>query len=655
VLRAKSQVELDIASRDDRRQHVLNEVTKRALRNTNIGALVLNLMVAAWTWGHWHHFAIAVGLVAFILPTNVFVINRFSARYGIRAEIGRSLFNQAVCSIAYQWIGWPLPVWLWLPFMPLAFDSMASRQSIVVLAIMCGVQDVAALLGGVPAEIPIVFTTLAVMTWLLVNARVQIIRDMLVTVDERAEELAQAQTALAARTHKMRLVFDQIDQGLLVVDLDGEIASDHSAVVDVWLGPMPESRRLVDLVRRFAPARADWFAFAWSSLGDGLAPPELAVMQLPASFEVAGRHLAWSYKPFVQPDGSPRVLLVITDRTAELAHAREERRERETISLLSRALRDRAGFVESCDETARLVAAIEVADGAPVSFVRDVHTLKGVAGMLELSSLADACQVLESSLAEGDAARVAAERAAIAVRWRELAGLAEPFLDRARGRLDVLDSDVAELEAALARGASSAELVQIMAGWRDERAIDRLARVAELARSVATRLGKDPIEVAIECTPNLRLPARLAPLWSAFGHAVRNAIDHGIEPSEVRAAAGKSHAARLALRAGVRGDELVVELADDGCGIDWDGVAVAAEARGLPAATRGDLEAALFADGVSTSPLVTETSGRGVGLAALRAAVDSLGARTAIASSTGRGTTLQIAGPYRAQPIAFAS
>ncbi|HEY1814467.1 MAG TPA: ATP-binding protein [Kofleriaceae bacterium] len=631
-------------------------MTKRALRNSNIVALVLNLMVVAWTWGHWHRCVIAAGLVAFILPTNVFIINRFSRRYGIRAEIGRSLFNQAVCSVAYQWIGWPLPVWLWLPFMPLAFDSMASRQSILVLAIMCGVQDVAALLGGVPAEIPIVFTTLAVMTWLLVNARVQIIRDMLVTADERAEELAQAQAALAARTHKMQLVFDHIDQGLLVVDLDGEIASDHSAIVEVWLGPMPASRRLADLVRTFAPARADWFALAWASLGDGLMPIELAVTQLPASFEVAGRHLAWSYKPFVPPDGSARILVVITDRTAELVHAREERRERETISLFSRALRDRAGFVESCAETARLVAAIEVRDGASISFARDVHTLKGVASMLELASLADACHALESSLAEGDLARVAAERVAIAVRWRELAALAEPFLDRARGRLDVLDIDVSELEAALARGASAAELSQIMASWRDERAIDRLARVAELAQSVATRLGKGPIEVAIECTSDLRLPVWLAPLWSALGHAVRNAIDHGIEPAEVRAAAGKSGAARLALRAGIRGHELVVELADDGYGIDWDGVAVAAGARGLPAATRADLETALFTDGVSTSALVTETSGRGVGLAALRATVDSLGARAAIASVTGRGTTLQIAWPYRArEPIAFAS
>jgi two-component system chemotaxis sensor kinase CheA len=472
------------------------------------------------------------------------------------------------------------------------------------------------------------------------------VRELARKEQDRLEALVAERTdALEARTRQMRLVFDQVDQGLLVIDLDGTIASDHSAVVERWLGAMPVSHHVVDLVRSFEPARADWFALAWGSLGAGLLPVELAVTQLPSSFTSDGRQLVWSYKPFELANGNTRILVVISDVTAQLARGRDEQRERETVSLLSRALRDRAGFVESCAETARLVAAIESTDAASVTFARDVHTLKGVSGFLELTSIADACHALESARADRDDSRVVEERVAIITRWRELAALAEPFLDGTRNRLDVTERDVAELEAAIARGASSRELAELATSWRDERAVDRLVRVAELARTLAARAGKAPIDVTVECAPNLRVRGRLAPLWSTLAHVVRNSIDHGLERSDERARTGKPMVPKLTLRAEVRSGGLVLELADDGRGIAWDRVAALAASRGFAVATREDLEAALFADGVSTAAQVSELSGRGVGLSALHAAAEALGARTSISSEYGLGTTLRIAWP----------
>jgi HAMP domain-containing protein/HPt (histidine-containing phosphotransfer) domain-containing protein len=475
------------------------------------------------------------------------------------------------------------------------------------------------------------------------------VRDLARKEQDRLEALVAERTdALEARTRQMRLVFDHVDQGLLVVDLDGSIAPDHSGVVEGWLGEMPASHQIVDVVQRCSPARAAWFALAWSSLRDDLLPLELAVAQLPSRFEVGGRDLVWSYKPFELANGSTRILVVISDVTAERERARQEQRERETVSILGRALRDHTGFVESCAEIARLVTTIESGERASDEFARDVHTLKGVSALLDLVSIAQACHDLENARAEHDEAKCEDHIAAIVSRWRELAALAEPFLARSRDRIDVVEHDIVELETSIARGASSRELVQLVASWRAERAIERLSRIAELARSMATRVGKGPIEVAIECAQDLRFPPRLAPLWSALAHAVRNAIDHGIEPVEQRARSGKPRLPTLTLRAGVRGDDVVVEVADDGRGIDWDLVAAAARARGLACATRAELEAALFSDGVSTTVLVSELSGRGVGLSALRATVHSLGARASISSAHGLGTTLRIAWPREA-------
>lgn len=89
-----------------------------------------------------------------------------------------------------------------------------------------------------------------------------------------------------------------------------------------------------------------------------------------------------------------------------------------------------------------------------------------------------------------------------------------------------------------------------------------------------------------------------------------------------------------------------VSLSDDGRGIDWEAVAARAAARGLPHETESDLVAALFADGVSTRTTVTEFSGRGVGLGALRDACASIGAELGVRSVRGEGTRIEVLAPH---------
>jgi len=91
---------------------------------------------------------------------------------------------------------------------------------------------------------------------------------------------------------------------------------------------------------------------------------------------------------------------------------------------------------------------------------------------------------------------------------------------------------------------------------------------------------------------------------------------------------------------------VVIEIADDGRGIDWNRVATRAKSLGLPANTAEDLETALFADGVTTKDEPTETSGRGVGLSAVSGVVVSLGGRIRIHSAVGQGTQFQFVFPF---------
>lgn len=135
-------------------------------------------------------------------------------------------------------------------------------------------------------------------------------------------------------------------------------------------------------------------------------------------------------------------------------------------------------------------------------------------------------------------------------------------------------------------------------------------------------------------------------------HLVRNAIDHGIEPPDQRARRGKARQGRLTVVVTPReGNQVELLLTDDGAGIDLDRVKAAALKLGLLAPEdaarlgRQDLLALVFESGLTTSPILTDISGRGLGLAIVREKVEKLGGSVAIELPQGGGTVFRIVLP----------
>jgi len=131
-------------------------------------------------------------------------------------------------------------------------------------------------------------------------------------------------------------------------------------------------------------------------------------------------------------------------------------------------------------------------------------------------------------------------------------------------------------------------------------------------------------------------------------HIVRNSVDHGIETPEERVAAGKSPKGRLELRAFHEGGQVIIEITDDGRGIDVDAIRASAVRKGVVSAERAETmseKAAIdlvFAAGFSTAAKVTNVSGRGVGMDVVRTNVEKIGGSVDIASEFGKGTTLTV-------------
>ena len=170
------------------------------------------------------------------------------------------------------------------------------------------------------------------------------------------------------------------------------------------------------------------------------------------------------------------------------------------------------------------------------------------------------------------------------------------------------------------------------------------ARFPRLARDLAAKLGKE-VQVRMEGETTELDKGLIELVMDPLVHLVRNAIDHGIERVEDRLAAGKPRAGVLTLRAHHQGGNILVEVADDGRGLSRDKIMAKARERGFQVSdtlTDREVWAFVFEPGFSTADVVTDISGRGVGMDVVKKNIASLGGSIVLESVQGSGTRISI-------------
>ncbi len=462
----------------------------------------------------------------------------------------------------------------------------------------------------------------------------------------RDDMLAQVERA----NRDMKLVFDNVDQGFVTVERDGKMEGQRSAIASRWFGEALFEETLFAWLSRNDRQAGDWLHVGWDAIFDDVLPLAVALDQLPKTLVAKGRTFGLDFRPIDGPDGKPsRVIVITTDITERLNAERGESAQREIVAAFSQLTRDPVGAIQFFEESQAIVDALRA---GPPHTKRLIHTLKGNAAMFGLSRLVDRCHQVESSAEQTMREPTGEDRESIARVWDEVALRIAPLVAGRRDMLQVPIADLVELEALIHERATHRQLARVVTSWRYERTSQTFGRMAEQARALAHRLGKGQIEVEV-VDHGVRLdPKRFSPLWAAMVHALRNAVDHGIEEIDERRDAGKEGPGRLLLSSRAESTHIVLELGDDGRGIDWPRVAERARRLGLPHDSRKDLEEAVFAAGLSTKNEVSETSGRGVGMAALREVCEELGGRIKIWSEPRLGTRLIIRLPRRVESLA---
>jgi HPt (histidine-containing phosphotransfer) domain-containing protein/HAMP domain-containing protein len=462
------------------------------------------------------------------------------------------------------------------------------------------------------------------------------------TVEERTRELRQ-------RNEAVRLILDNAHDGMLSVDLNGLISSERSAAVDRWFGTPRVGATLPGYLGAENATLAAELELSFDELRADIMPLELILDQFPRRLVQGGLHFQFEYQPIVEDGRLSRLLVIISDVTSEIENRRAEALQEETVRIFQACQRDQAGFLDffvNAREIAQLLSTSAGCSSEEIS--RAIHTLKGNCALFGVFSLSSLCHEIEDRMAENGAILADSDVALLTSAWEELSRTVTQIVgDHRSDRLEVADDEYAAIVDAIAHGVPRREILVAIASWKLEPTARRLHRFAERARELARRLGKD-LEVSVEPN-NLRLCAETwGPVWAALSHVIRNSIDHGIEPADLRQETGKSSVGHLRITTRLAAHQVWLEVTDDGRGIAWERVAAAATAKGLPHETRADLVEALFADGVSTATSVTEISGRGVGMSAMRAACRALGGSIDIDSEPGRGTTIRCRFPEQA-------
>ena len=394
------------------------------------------------------------------------------------------------------------------------------------------------------------------------------------------------------------------------------------------------------------------------------------------------RNLTVRYAPLYNADDEvERIMLVVADVTEVLKLRKdieeEQRRSGQKVEALLELTRaPRSQVLEFLDDARdRLrrshdtIAEIERSN-SKVEFsalLRELHTVKGNARALGLKRISATTHEVESTVQDAATSDVSGKDKAASIREGVGAieslhemydGIADETL-RGGGAATLKQHMMRVRDRVVALGglagktseqkAAAAALSQLLVAEADESvvSVNQLFHQQErMVSDVAGQLGKQA-QLAVDDGRDLYVvPEASRALRDAFNHGIRNALDHGLEGPEGRSAAGKSDTGTVRLSWKAEEDGFALELKDDGSGIDVSIVRAKAIARGVikdsDALSDDATIELLFTPQFSTKDAVTDISGRGVGLDAVRTAVRGIGGEVRLRSASGKGASLAI-------------
>jgi HPt (histidine-containing phosphotransfer) domain-containing protein/predicted peroxiredoxin len=458
--------------------------------------------------------------------------------------------------------------------------------------------------------------------------------------------LEEARDEVAAVNARMADILDNVEYGFFTVGPDHLVGAQVSASCRRLLGTDELSHRRIETLLSTDAEAQEYLGLCIDEVFADVLPELVTLGQIPERVSFGGRVLRLTGRALRDGPSVRAILFSIADVTSLEEQERENAQNRALIKILRQG--------EYFDEfVADLYELLEAARGAAArgdeeAVRRAIHTVKGNCGTFGLSMVAQVAHDVEEraridrdtldEVDEAVAAFFSRNKDVIDAAW-------PPSPTRSR------EYRVSEAQLAALLEASGGDDVRRWVSALRRVPVGRLlGPVDELVRDLGVRLEKP---VVLKWTgADTPVDDRLVPVLRTLGHLLRNAVAHGLERAGERGDKPEVGTVELAIAQTEVGYEIVV--ADDGAGIDVDGLAAAALEQGFltseeaAALTVEDKLLLVFADGVSTARSVDQVAGRGVGMPAVRQAVESLGGTIRVRSERGRGTRFEMVIPKSA-------
>ncbi len=411
-------------------------------------------------------------------------------------------------------------------------------------------------------------------------------------------------------------------------------------------------------------------------LFSGIGEMSLLEDLLPKESAIGDRILQLEYRwiPQSETNAESKVMVILTDVTTEKELEAQLKADEERNKTLLKIASDRDGFLEFLRELDRLFKNLYSCMDCGINNIdahemfRYYHTIKGGAATYALQKVAEEAHRIESDLEEVRSGRqqltdsMVAEFRQDTEHLQKLVGetlnefsqlipgeerqQTEKVFKISASKLDTFQNKL----IALIGNDYFDQIQTIVAEFKKQPIGPLLKKYKLAAETLAEKLGKI-LEVEIKGTQVEVDFEQLNPLFSTLIHLVRNSVDHGIEEPEMRAMLGKSEVGKLTMAVNQEQGQLQILIQDDGGGIDAETVKNIALNKGIitkewaNSAKAQELVELVFAPGFSTKEAVSDVSGRGVGMDAVKASVEALSGTLNVTTELDQGSTFTITIP----------
>lgn len=495
-------------------------------------------------------------------------------------------------------------------------------------------------------------------------------KNLEVMVEQRTSEVRAANRVLDA-------MVNSLGQGFVLFGEDGICHPTHSKACETLMETDPSGKAVWDILN-LSPSLKEDFKNWYPALFLEPLPFEDLARFGPAEFKgTKNRHIKLEYHPMRDENSKVvGVVLVSTDKTDEIIANQFAERQKAYANMVVKMVKNKGQFLTFIQEARDMVKDLQreiekwQKEVPNVEYLfRVMHTLKGCASVYSITSLQNLAHEYESELVILKEAEVSSIREkipdlrnyiekmseALNSFIKENEALIGPAALRGERCVEIPVATLEDFDQKLGQ----ARLTNLQTEFEDvflrQTVKSLISHYDEVVGPVALRLGKQVDAIEFEGGDIRILPQRYSELFSTFVHAFRNAIDHGLEIPEKRHESGKNPVGKIKFicsKKSIRGRNfLEFVIQDDGAGIHPDKIRAKMIELGRGGQIEGqsdhDVIQHVFDAGFSTSKEVTDISGRGVGMDAIKSVAEKLGGTVEVFSEILKGARLVVLVPEK--------